>query len=76
MQKSSRKSCRSPAKLVRIHVETLIGDDMVDRYEPRTEIGHLALAAHEAYLKAGGKLLTADEINEEVRRRRGGVSGD
>jgi hypothetical protein len=62
--------------LVRIHVEPLTGDDVVDRYEPHTEIGHLALAARKAYLKAGGKLLTADEINAEVRRRRGGVSDD
>ncbi len=62
--------------LVRIHVEPLTGDDGVERYEPRTEIGHLALAARKAYLKAGGKLLTADEINKEVRRRRGGVSDD
>jgi len=37
---------------------------------------HLALAARRAYLKASGKLLTADEINAEVRRRRGGVSDD
>ena len=62
--------------LVRIHVEPLTGDDVVDRYEPHTEIGHLALAARKAYLKAGGKQLTADEINGEVRRRRGGVSDD
>ena len=34
----------------------------------------LALAARKAYIEAGGKLLTADEINEEVRQRRGGVS--
>ena len=61
--------------LVRIHVEPLTGDDVVDRYKPRTEIGHLALAARKAYLKAGGKLLTADETNEDVRRRRGGISG-
>jgi len=61
---------------VPIHVEPLTGDDVVDRYEPRTEIGHLALAARRAYLKASGKLLTADEINAEVRRRRGGVSDD
>jgi len=46
--------------LVRIHVEPLTGDDVVDRYEPHTEIGHLALAVRKSYLKAGGKLLTAD----------------
>ena len=62
--------------LVRIHVEPLTDNDAVNHYEPRTEIGRLALAARRAYLKAGGKLLTADEINEEVRRRRGGVSDE
>lgn len=61
---------------VRIHVEPLTGDAVVDHYEPRTEIGRLALAARKAYIEAGGKLLTADEISEEVRRRRGGVSDD
>ncbi|MCC7278730.1 MAG: hypothetical protein IT487_10505 [Chromatiaceae bacterium] len=62
--------------LVRIHVEPLTGDTLVDNYQPRTEIGRLALAARRAYVEAGGKLLTADEINEEVRRRRGGVSDE
>ncbi|MCP4702699.1 MAG: hypothetical protein GY862_38445 [Gammaproteobacteria bacterium] len=62
--------------LVRIRVEQLGGDAVADRYQPRTEIGRLALAARKAYIKDGGKLLSVDEINEEVRRRRGGVSND
>jgi len=61
---------------VRIHVELLNDDAVVDHYQPRTEIGRLALAARQAYIQAGGKLLTANEINEEVRRRRGGVFDD
>ena len=60
--------------LVRIHVEPLTGDPLLDNYQPRTEIGRLALAARRAYIEAGGKLLSWDEIDEEVRRRRGGVS--
>ena len=40
--------------LVRIHVEPLTGDDMVDRYEPHTEIGHLALAARKAFVVPRG----------------------
>jgi len=60
--------------LVRIHLEPLTGDKLVDSYQPCTEIGRLTLAARRAYIEAGGKLLTADEINEEVRRRRGGVT--
>ncbi len=60
--------------LVRIHVEPLTGDPLLDNYQPRTEIGRLALAARRAYIEAGGKLLSWDEINEEVRGRRGGVT--
>lgn len=61
---------------VRIAAEPLTGDAVVDHYQPRTEIGRLALAARRAYIESGGKLLTVDDINEEVRRRRGGVSDD
>ncbi len=39
----------------------------------RTDIGRLALAARREYLDAGGRLLNADEIADEVHRRRGGV---
>ncbi|MEE4379484.1 MAG: hypothetical protein V2J55_18515 [Candidatus Competibacteraceae bacterium] len=60
--------------LVRIHVEPLTVPALAERYQPRTEIGRLALAARKAYIETGGKLLTAEEINEEVRRRRGGVA--
>lgn len=59
--------------LVRIHVEPLTGDAQVENYQPRTETGRLALAARRAAIEAGAKLLTADEINEEVRRRGGGT---
>jgi hypothetical protein len=62
--------------LVRIRVEPLTGDPLLDNYQPRTEIGRLALAARRAYIEGGGKLLTADEVNEEVRQRRGGVSDE
>lgn len=62
--------------LVRIHVEPLSANRRTSQegYRPRTEIGRLALAARQAYLEAGGTLLSVEEIGEEVRRRRGGVS--
>ena len=60
--------------LVRIRIEPLTGDPLLDNYQPRTEIGRLALAARKAHIEAGGQLLSWDEINEEVRQRRGGVS--
>lgn len=48
--------------------------DMIDiGYDPRTDLGRLALAARREYFAAGGKPLSRDEINEEVARRRGGT---
>jgi nitrous oxide reductase accessory protein NosL len=49
---------------------------LVDEYWPRTKIGRLALAARKAYIESGGKLLNFDEINAEVRSRRGGLSDE
>ncbi len=59
--------------LIRIVVERVSNDAVADHYQPRTDIGRLALAARQAYLESGGKLLDADEISQEVQRRRGGV---
>lgn len=39
--------------LVRITVERLTDDAMAEDYQPRTEIGRLALAARKAYLASG-----------------------
>lgn len=58
---------------VRIKVEEIADDTAADDYQARTDIGRLALAARQAYLNGGGKLLNADEIQDEVRRRRGGL---
>lgn len=62
--------------LVRITVERLTDDPMTEDYQPRSEIGRLALAARKAYLAGGGELLSADDISAEVRRRRGGLSDE
>jgi len=51
-----------------------VHDPILDHYQPRTEIGHKLLALRRVYLESGGKLMTWDEIDEEVRRRRGGLS--
>ncbi len=42
-------------------------------YEPRTELGRLALAVRGEYFAAGGKPFTREEINAEVASRRGGT---
>jgi hypothetical protein len=39
----------------------------------RTELGRLALAARREYLAAGGRLLDWDDLEREVRERRGGT---
>ena len=70
-----RMSCRW-GTLVPIHVEPLTGDAVVDHYQPRTELGRKLIELRRAYIQSGGKLMTQDEINEEVRRRRGGVSDE
>ncbi len=62
--------------LVRITVERLTDDPIAEDYQPRTEIGRLALAARKAYLEGGGDLRSADEISAEVRSRRGGLSDE
>ena len=50
-----------------------VGDPLVDRYQPRTELGRQLIALRRAYIQSGGKLLSWEEIEEEVRERRGGV---
>lgn len=66
-----------PAGLaVRITVEPLAEDASADHYQPRTEIGRLALEARRAHLAAGGSLLNAAEISAEVHRRRGGAADE
>lgn len=36
---------------------------------PKTELGRLVLEARQKYIDGGGKLLSADEINEKIGRR-------
>lgn len=40
-------------------------------YKPKTALGRRLLALRKAHLRAGGKLLSDDEISREVARRRG-----
>lgn len=42
-----------------------------DDYEPKTELGRRLLAWRREYIKAGGKLLSQDEVLELVRENRG-----
>lgn len=50
--------------------------DPLSDYQPRTELGKRLLALRQAYVASGGRLLTADALDEEIRSRRGGVADD
>ena len=51
-------------------MEPPTGDNVVDHYQPRTELGRKLLELRRAYIEKGGKLLIEDEILAEVRSRR------
>jgi hypothetical protein len=57
-------------------IRTLTGDALVDHYQPKTELGRKLIELRRAYIEGGGNLMTWDEINAEVRERRGGVADD
>ena len=48
-------------------------EDMLPDYRPRTELGEKLLALRRAYIEKGGRLLSAGELEEELRSCRGGV---
>lgn len=50
--------------------------DSLPDYQPRTELGKRLLALRRSYVANGGRLLSADALDEELRSRRGGVSDD
>jgi|GEM_PF-2947574 hypothetical protein len=49
-----------------------VEDDPVLQIQPRTPIAEALLRARRAYLEAGGKLLSRDELEEEMKQLRGG----
>jgi hypothetical protein len=61
---------------VRVTVESVTGDPLVDHYQPRTELGRKLIELRRAYVQGGGKLLTWQELDEEMQRRRGGVADE
>ncbi|NEV62355.1 hypothetical protein [Thiorhodococcus minor] len=52
----------------------IVGDAVVNVYQPRTELGRRLVELRRAHLLGGGKLLDWDEIEAEARERRGGVA--
>jgi len=51
--------------------ESLLNDGLATKL-PNTELVKKLLNARERYVAQGGKLYTADEINDEVHKNRGG----
>ncbi len=47
--------------------------EMLYDYRPRTELGRRLLELRRKYIAGGGRLLSEDEIEIEIRSRRGGV---
>jgi hypothetical protein len=66
----------APLKVTETPAATVTADPVVERFEPRSELGHKLLALRRKYVEGGGKLLTLDEIEAEVRELRGGVQDD
>lgn len=54
----------------------LTGDAVVDHYQPKTELGRKLIELRRAYVEGGGQRMSWDEIDAEVRERRGGVADD
>jgi hypothetical protein len=54
----------------------LTGDAVVDHYQPRSALGRQLIELRQAYVESGGKRMSWDEIDAEVRERRGGVADD
>jgi hypothetical protein len=65
-----------PMKADETPAAAVSADLVVERFEPRSELGRKLRALRRKYVEAGGKLLTADEIEAEVRERRGGLQDD
>lgn len=61
---------------IRIHIEQLDDEAMSQAFEARTPLGLRLSQLRNANLEGGGRLLTPDELDTELRERRGGASSD
>lgn len=59
--------------VIRVPQGPLLGDPVVDFYEPRTDLGRRLVELRRAYILGGGRLLSWEEIDAEMRGRRGGL---
>jgi len=49
------------------------GEDLLNGFHPRTELGKKLLALRQAYVASGGRLMSAAGLDDELRHRRGSV---
>jgi len=49
------------------------GEDLLNGFHPRTELGKKLLALRQAYVASGGRLMSAAVLDDELRHRRGSV---
>lgn len=54
--------------------EKLARHDESSDWKPKTPYGRRLLALRQEFIKSGGKLLSPEEISEELRQRRGGLA--
>lgn len=52
----------------------MTGDTVADNYRPRTELGRKLLALRREFVAAGGQLLDAEALDDEIELRRGGIT--
>ncbi|QFY88413.1 hypothetical protein D5125_02340 [Magnetovirga frankeli] len=60
---------------IRIHIEQL-SEEAANTPTPRTPLGQRLTQLRQAHLARGGKLLSPEELDAEVRQRRGGLADD
>ena len=56
-----------------VNLPRLAAEDRYTNYKPRTEFGRRMLELRRAIEDSGEKMLTSEQVNEEVRLRRGGA---
>lgn len=61
---------------IRIHIEQISEDVDASNTPPRTPLGHRLTQLRRAYVANCGRLLSPDELDLEVRHRRGGLGDD
>jgi hypothetical protein len=59
---------------IRIQIEQLPEEAAAGTAAPRTPLGQRLLQLREANLASGGRLLSPDELDAELRQRRGGLA--